>query len=167
MLLRLKEDYDGAEPAAQSDTVQNLLMLGHLVSAPELIARARCTLERYGNQIGKVVRVMPFMVANLVLWHMPPTQVVIVGTPGAEDTLALERVLCGHYLPSTAVVLRRGEGDDGALAKRLPWLGAMTPRDGRAAAYVCRDFACQAPESDPQAFARQLDDIAAPRRIIV
>ena len=167
VLLRLKEDYDGAEPAAQSVTVQNLLTLGHLVSNPGLVARAKRTFERYGTQIDRIVRVMPFMVSNLVRWHMPPTQVVIVGTPGAEDTLALERVLSRHYLPSSVIVLQRGDGDLGALAKRLPWLAAMAPPDGRAAAYVCRDFTCQAPESDPEAFARLLDGIAAPRRIII
>ena len=31
VLLRLKEDYDGAEPAAASVTVRNLLQLAHLV----------------------------------------------------------------------------------------------------------------------------------------
>ena len=34
MLLRLKEDYDGAEPAASSVGVLNLLTLAHLSSEP-------------------------------------------------------------------------------------------------------------------------------------
>jgi hypothetical protein len=59
VLLRLKEDYDGAEPAAASVTVRNLLTLGHLAGEQALIDRAGRTLERYGPQIGRAVRVMP------------------------------------------------------------------------------------------------------------
>ena len=44
VLLRLKEDYDGAEPAAASVTVRNLLMLGHLV-----VGSGRCSIARSGR----------------------------------------------------------------------------------------------------------------------
>jgi uncharacterized protein YyaL (SSP411 family) len=49
VLLRLKEDYDGAEPAAASVTVRNLLVLGHLASDTRLVDLAGRTLERYGT----------------------------------------------------------------------------------------------------------------------
>ena len=48
VLLRLKEDYDGAEPAAASVTVRNLLMLAQLAGDAAYHDRARRTLERYG-----------------------------------------------------------------------------------------------------------------------
>jgi uncharacterized protein len=38
----------------------------------------------------------------------------------------------------------------------LPWVKDMGPREGRATAYVCRDFACQAPVHAPEALASQL-----------
>jgi hypothetical protein len=163
VLLRLKEDYDGAEPAAASVTVRNLLMLGHLVADAALIDRARRTLERFGPQIGRAVRVMPLMVANVVLWHGGGTQIVIVG-PLGESTDALDRVVARHYLPWAVTIPRRDETAAARLATRLPWMAAMTPR-GAATAYVCSDFTCQAPETDPGAFERQLDAIATPRRI--
>ena len=34
----------------------------------------------------------------------------------------------------------------------MPWVAAMKMIDGRAAAYVCRDFACDAPFTDPRFF---------------
>jgi uncharacterized protein len=166
VLLRLKEDYDGAEPAAASVAVRNLLVLGHLVSDRSLIERAGRTLERYGPGIGRVARVMPLMLANVARWHAPAAQVVIVGDANAEDTRALERVASRRFFPWAVWIPIRSAGAQQALAERLPWLGAMSRRDGRATAYLCHDFACQEPVTDPDAFDRQLEAAAAARRIV-
>ncbi|MBI3697418.1 MAG: hypothetical protein HY238_21610, partial [Acidobacteria bacterium] len=49
------------------------------------------------------------------------------------------------------VVARAGEADD-----RMPLLAGRGPIDGRAAAYVCRNYACQKPVTSPQELAAQL-----------
>ena len=166
VLLRLKEDYDGAEPAAASVTVRNLITMAHLVDDEALLDRARRTLERFGPEIGRVVRVMPFMVANVALWNATKTQIVIAGARGAADAAALQAAVAARYLPG-AVVVPLGPAGADELADLMPWTTAMTPRDGRATAWVCHDFACQAPETDPDALARQLEDATAPRRLIL
>ena len=166
VLLRLKEDYDGAEPAAASVTVRNLITMAHLVDDDALLERARRTLERYGPEIGRVVRVMPFMVANVALWNATKTQIVIAGARGAADAQALQAAVAARYLPA-AVVVPVDPASANELADLMPWATAMTPRDGRAAAWVCHDFACRAPETDPDALARQLEDATAPRRVIL
>ena len=43
-----------------------------------------------------------------------------------------------------------------ALAAKLPFVAAMKPIDGRPAAYVCRDFACQAPVTDRASLEKEL-----------
>ncbi len=166
VLLRLKEDYDGAEPAAASVTVRNLLQLGHLTGDAAFGERARRSLERYGTEIGRVARVMPYMVSNLAAWHARASQVVIVGAPG-EETQALERVVARRYLPFTVqITLAPGQAQQ-ALAERLPWLAAMIPLTGRPTAYVCTDFACQAPVTDAADLERCLESLAEPRQIIL
>jgi uncharacterized protein len=161
VLLRVKEDYDGAEPAAASVTVRNLMALGHLLGEEALTNRAGRTLQRYGPHIGRAVRVMPLMVANIALWHGGGTQVVIAGARGAPDTLALEAVVAGHHAP-WAVTIPRDPADQNA----LPWLAAMPPRDGHAAAYVCANFTCQAPVTSADDLARQLDEAVRVKRIV-
>jgi len=42
------------------------------------------------------------------------------------------------------------------LASRRPFLAEMRPIDGRAAAYVCENFTCQQPVTDPAALRRML-----------
>jgi uncharacterized protein len=169
VLLRLKEDYDGAEPAAASVTVRNLLVLGHLLADTALIDRAKATLERYGPQIGQVVRVMPLMVTNIAQWHAPKTEVVIAGGDG-EAARALEIALTRRYLPWAVTIPLAPGANDERRAARLPQLTAMADAAGKrggAAAFVCTNFTCQEPVSDPAQLDRQLDAVAAPRRLIV
>jgi uncharacterized protein YyaL (SSP411 family) len=163
VLLRLKEDYDGAEPAASSVTVRNLIRLSQLTGDAQYLARAQRTFERYGPGLGQVVRVMPFMMANIALWHARRSEVVLVGRPGSADLAALESVVARRYLPWAVEITI----NPSASAPALPWLAAMEMRDDRATAYVCQDFACQAPTTDPAVLDRQLEEAAAPRRIIV
>jgi uncharacterized protein YyaL (SSP411 family) len=148
VLLRLKEDYDGAEPAASSVSVLNLLTLLHLVPDDETRQKAESTLSRFGPRLGAAARVVPMMMVALSAWHHGFGQVVIVGEAGHDQTRALHRELASHYLPFSLVIsVAPGESQQ-ALARRLDFIGGMSLKDG-AAAYVCRDFTCQQPVSSP------------------
>jgi uncharacterized protein YyaL (SSP411 family) len=162
VLLRLKEDYDGAEPSAASVTVRNLIRLSQLTGDSSCMDRAQRTLERYGQGLAAVVRTMPLMAANLALWHARRSEVVLVGQSGAPDLGALERAVEERYLPWNVTVTRSPDADPVA---RAPWLSSMTLRDGRATAYVCHEFTCQAPATDEATLATQLEEAASPRRI--
>lgn len=47
---------------------------------------------------------------------------------------------------------------DGFLRQRLPVLSSMTQQGGVATAYVCQDFTCSLPVTDPQELRRLLLD---------
>jgi uncharacterized protein YyaL (SSP411 family) len=74
--------------------------------------------------------------------------------------------LARHYLPAAVVILRTEAASSEATAKRVPWLAAMNRVNGRAAAYVCQNFTCRTPVTDPNGLEAALKDAAAPRRII-
>ena len=82
VLLRLKEDYDGAEPAASSVSVMNLLVLSHLGVGgfSEQITR---TLGVFASRLAQSGRVAPMMLAALSTYHAGTPQLVIVGDPSA------------------------------------------------------------------------------------
>jgi uncharacterized protein YyaL (SSP411 family) len=107
---------------------------------------------------------MPLMLSTVAMWHGRTSQIVIVGRPGPEcDALAAE--VARVYLPfGVQLTIDPGEAQQ-ALAARLPWLGAMTMVNDRATAYVCQDFTCQSPVTDPVALRALIADAAAPRRI--
>ena len=154
VLLRLKEDYDGAEPAAGSVSVLNLLTLAHLVNDDEARGKAERTLARYGNRAGRASRVIPMMLAALSTWHAEAMQLVIVGD--GADARGLRSEAARHYLPFAVMIPVTGEPPHPDIAAALPGVAAMRQTDGRATAYVCRDFACQEPVTEPAALAAQL-----------
>jgi uncharacterized protein YyaL (SSP411 family) len=73
-----------------------------------------------------------------------PVEIAIVGTPGSGRT-ELHKVAVLAAPPGAVIAVGDGEAVDGA----VPLLDGRSAVDGRAAAYVCRDFSCRAPETDP------------------
>jgi hypothetical protein len=155
VLLRLKEDYDGAEPSASSVAVLNLLTLSHLTADAALSDRIETTFGMFATRLAEHGRAVPMMLAALSTYHAGMPQIVIVGTRDRSDTRAMREVLRTHYLP-TAVTVTVFPDTHARLAAVMPWLDSMRMRDDRATAYVCRDFACQAPTTDPDELREQL-----------
>jgi uncharacterized protein len=155
VILRLKEDYDGAEPSASAVSVHNLMTLAHLVDAEPFLWRAERTLARYGPRAGAAARAIPMMLAALSAWHAEHAQIAIVGDPADERSLALKAELARHYLPF-AVTFDVVPGlQQQALGQRLPYVAAMTATEGPAA-YVCRHFTCRQPATTAEALAAEL-----------
>ena len=156
LLLRLKEDYDGAEPSASAVSVLNVLTIAHLAGDSDHLAKAERTLGRYGSRVGAAARAVPMMLCGVSAWLAGSGQIVVAGRAGAADTLALRIELARHYLPFSIVIPVDPDGNQRALESMLPFIAPMSLRDGRAAAYVCRDFACHQPVVTPEDLARDL-----------
>jgi uncharacterized protein len=152
VLLRMKEDYDGAEPTASSVSVVNLLVLSHLTPDAAWSERIDRTLRLFGGRLERMGRAVPMMAAALSMRLAGLQQVAIVGGAGRDE---LEREAARHYLPFAVTVSASGERQR-ALAALLPFVGAMAEVNGRAAAYVCRDFTCRQPATTVEALAREL-----------
>ena len=97
------------------------------------------------------------MLAALSTYHSGVPQIVIVGEPDAADTRALFEVVRRHYIP-TAVLVPVSEAQREALSRLLPWASSLRQREGRATAYVCRDFACQTPTTSMDELDAQLEE---------
>jgi uncharacterized protein len=147
VLLRMKEEYDGAEPTASSVSVLNLLTLSHLMDNSQWTRRVERTLRLFGARLEQMGRAVPMMAAALSTWLAGVQQIVLAGDEPARQHLA--RVVARRYLPFAITIEIRDEHRE-RLAALMPFLAAMKPSSG-AAAYVCRDFTCQAPVSDAAA----------------
>ena len=146
VLVRTREQYDGAEPSATSVSALNVQLLAALTGDARWRGRAESALRSMRDRLEHEGRAVPLMAVAL-----------IVGWPDADDTQALWARVHAAYRPwLVALPVAPGEAQQ-ALADLLPWLGAMTMSEGRATAYVCRHFACEAPIADAEALSRALD----------
>jgi uncharacterized protein len=154
VLLRMKEDYDGAEPTASSISVLNLLVLSHLVEDRGWHDRIELTLRLFGSRLEQAGRAVPMMAAALSTYVAGLQQIVIVDGPddGARD---LECAVASRYLPF-AVTMHVPAERQRALAGSLPFIAAMHPVRGAAAAYVCRNFTCREPVTEADSLEQEL-----------
>jgi uncharacterized protein YyaL (SSP411 family) len=153
VLVRMKEEYDGAEPSASAVGAWNLVTLAHLTGDTTYADRARDVFRAFRGRLSSLGRAVPFMAAALSAVHASPQQIVVVEA-GAGSGETLWDAAHAVYRPF-ATMVRVTDGDTKQrLARHLPWIAEMTPRDGRAAAYVCRNFACEAPTTDPDTLRR-------------
>ena len=155
LIVRPKDANDGAMPSGNSVQLTNLLRLARFTGRTEFEDTA-AALSRWA---GPSARSRPTGFTALLMgldWALgTPREIVVAGEWEADDTQALLTVLRETYSPTT-VTLHRPPGDDPAITDLAPFTAAQTPRDGQAAAYVCRDFQCEAPTTDPGRLRKQL-----------
>lgn len=153
IVLRLKEDYDGAEPSPNSVAAGNLLRLSGLLHDDAARERALGTIEALRAQWAKAPHALPEMLCAIERALELPRQVVLAGDAESAGFRALAEVLREKAGPRRAVLARPGDDDAGRwLAGRAPWLAEMKPgADGRARAFVCERFRCQAPVDTAEA----------------
>ena len=92
---------------------------------------------------------MPQMLVALGFLLAKPCQIVIAGKPDASDTQALLREVHSHFIPNKVLQLADGDNGQSWLGEKLEFIKTAVPLNGKAAAYVCENFTCRLPVSDP------------------
>ena len=157
ILVRMRDAYDGAEPSANSVAAMNLLRLAEMANRPAWHEKADQVFQAFSRQIEHAPETLPQMMAAVDFALSKPRQVVIAGVRTRQDTQALLRVVTQRYLPNKVLFVVDG-ADGKQLANWLPFIQNMHPIDGKATAYVCENFTCKLPTSDPEQVARLLDE---------
>jgi uncharacterized protein YyaL (SSP411 family) len=159
VFLRMKDDNDGAEPAASSIAAINLLRLAQIRDNKEWRERVGKTIEAFHATVSSFPSAMPQMLVALDYSLSKPRQVVIAGKIDAPATQALLAEVHRHFLPNTIALLAdEGEGQR-YLGEKVEVIRAMSPLDGKPAAYVCENFTCKAPVTDPKALCELLSGV--------
>ena len=141
LLVRPKSIDDNAVPAGQSIAAYAMLRL-HAFTADE---RWRSAAMAVITPLAQAVARSPMALGNLA-WALdlavtPVREVAVAGAPDAADTAALVRTVTARFDPARVLAWGRADG--------VPLLAERPLVDGRAAAYVCRDFACERPVTEP------------------
>jgi uncharacterized protein len=148
VILRAKEEYDGAEPSGNSIATLLLLRLAEFTDRQDFRQAAEKTLGLFSSRMRSAPQIMPQMLCALDFYLAKPQQIIIAGQPA--DTIL--RVIHKKFLPTKIVALT-----DDRLIKLMPYTEAMKPVDGKATAYVCVNYACKLPTNDPAQLKKLLE----------
>jgi uncharacterized protein YyaL (SSP411 family) len=157
ILVRLKEQYDGAEPTGNSIAAMNLLRLSHMTDNPEWRSMADRVFSFFSPIMRKQPVVMPQMIAALDFALDKPKEVIVAGRTDEPASALLIREVRRRYLPNKVVLLAEPGEPQQRLAKLLPFVRSLTMVDGKATAYICQDFACNLPTSDAKIVTQLLE----------
>ena len=159
LITRPREISDNATPSGTSLAVELLIRLAELFNDADARRRATYVLEslapaiaRYPSAFGNLLGCADMLINGAV-------EVAIVGDPTSEDFRALERVVAARYVPS--LVLAGGPAHGTAA---IALLAERDARDGQATAYVCRNYACEAPATTRALLDEQLERVTAAGR---
>ncbi len=150
VVLRMKDDNDSAEPAASSIAALNLLRLAQIRDGKEWRERAEKTMDAFHPTLSHFASAMPQMLVAVDVDLSKPRQIVIAGKRDAPETKSLLAELHRHFLPNKILLLADGGDGQKYLAEKLEVIGAMSMVNGKPAAYVCENFTCKAPVTDPK-----------------
>jgi uncharacterized protein len=155
LVMRIKEDYDGAEPSGNSIAALNLLRLAQMTDRRDFRDSAGRALAAFASRIMQIPVAVPQMLVAYEFNLTKPKQIILVGEPNAAETRALLAALHARFLPNRIVLLVNGEDARSFLAGYLPSVENMAAIGGKPTAYVCENYACQLPVTDGEQF-RQL-----------
>ena len=139
LILRVKEDYDGAEPSGNSVAILALLKLGAITGRKSFCEAAELSLRLFSSRLAQSPQAVPCMLQALDFSLQEPKRVVVTGDPKAAKTRELLQAIHSVYQPNKVVLGNTGAAD--AFARSLP------AKDG-SLVYLCTGTSCQAPTSD-------------------
>jgi len=148
LVLRLKEDYDGAEPSGNSVAILNLLRLAQITGRAGFRASAERALAAFASRVSRVPVALPAMLTACEFYLGEPRQIIVAGPREAAGTRELLRAFHARFVANRIVLLVDSDETRRALAAGIPAIEGMQPAGGRPAAYVCRNYTCQLPVTE-------------------
>jgi uncharacterized protein len=134
-----------------------LLRLARMTGRSQLERRADETVRAFAGSVSRLPGAHTQLMCALDFAFGPTREVVVAGARNAAETRALLDAARGRFAPRTVFLLREPGDAGAAIAKLAPFTAAQGPVGGKAAAYVCENFACKSPITDPSALASALE----------
>ncbi len=147
LIVRTREGNDGAIPSANAVAARALARLSYHFDREDFRKRASGALQAYGRLVERAPRAFTTSLAVVDFLLEGPLELVLAGTPGDADYDALAAEVGKRYLPNRIA----GHIAESEKSAGLPLLEGKGLVGGKAALYVCRNFTCKAPVTEPAA----------------
>ncbi|GIW45197.1 MAG: thioredoxin domain-containing protein [Candidatus Binatia bacterium] len=151
---------DAALPSGHSVAAEVLLRLGHLRQNKLYQERGMDVLRSNAADIAKAPTAYCYALLALDFALGPRQEIVVVGPKQRDDTAALWKIAVQTYLPRALTVLH--DPQDRETQSLLPFLARQPLQKGKATAYVCENFTCKLPVTEPEKLVEQLAALQPP-----
>ena len=158
LIIRAREGADGATPSGNAVAVSALARLSFHYDRQDLREAAIGGIRAYGRQIARYPRAFSKSLAAVGLLAEGPIELAFVGVPNDPGLEALQRAVREEFLPYRVIATSDGM----SAPSGHPLLIGKGLVEGKAALYICRNFSCQRPLTDPREVAELLR--SGPRR---
>ncbi len=157
LVVRPRDVFDNATPCGSSVAVDMLLRLSVFTGDGEYSRRASSALRAMRQYLIRAPNGMGHWLCALDFYLSTPKEIAIVGDLDEPATKTLLRTVHGDCLPNKVLA---GASPEAAQVSpsSTPLLEGRTLVDGKPTAYVCQNYVCQLPVTDPESLARQLED---------
>ena len=149
LITQSKELYDGALPSGNSVAAMNLMRLSRMTGNVDLETKAEQLLQAFAKQVTEQPMAYTQFLGALDFMAGPSQEVVIVGDMAAKTTQAMIQSVRRRFLPNTILLVRPEESRGNNLAAVSPFVEPMTAVNGEPTAYVCEQYVCKKPLTDP------------------
>jgi uncharacterized protein len=152
LIMRAREGADGATPSGNAVAVSALARLSFHYDRQDLREAAIAGIRAYGRQIARYPRAFAKTLAVVDLLAEGPIQLAFVGLPNDLGLEALQLAVREVFLPHRVIA----SGDGAGTPSSHPLLAGKGLVEGNATLYICQNFSCQRPLTDPKEVAEAL-----------
>lgn len=149
LVVRMKDDYDGAEPSGNATAALALAELGRLTNEERWTEASRRILNWLGERMRRLPQAVPHALLALQRIHESPARLVLAG-PWPDERLEKLRKAAGMvYRPD--VLITRADPEHPS-----EFVRSLTAQVKQPTAFLCQGNVCRQPVSDPEALIREL-----------
>ena len=145
LVIRPREEQDGAVPSGGSTAAGVLLRLAALTGETAYRDAATAAIATVAPYLGSYPTGFANWLAALELATAGPMEVAVLGEPGDARSALVQAVDHG-FRPFVVLAVAQD-----AQASVVPLVRGRFALGGRPTAFVCRDFACRQPVTEPEA----------------
>ncbi len=158
LIIRTIPGYDGAIPNGNSIAALALMKLGRLTMNDRFSDQAQKILNAFSELLRQPPTSLTTMLTALDFQLGPAQEIIVAADRNQDDTKNMLKMIHGRFSPNT-VILFHETGQAGKVIEQIvPFITDYVAIDGKATAYVCKNYVCSQPVSDINTLGKMLSN---------
>ncbi len=156
LIVRTIPTYDGAIPSGNSIAAIALMKLGRLTMNDRFSDQAEQLLNAFSELLRQSPVSLTAMLTALDFQLGPTQEIIVTADRNQADTMKMLKLVHSKFLPNAVILLHETGQAGKAIEEIVPFIKEQVAIDGKATAYVCKNYVCEQPVNDMGALEKLL-----------